>query len=135
MKFFLFILLCTIILLLAESGCQYTTFSHGKETYEKHCAPCHMSDGKGLENVIPNIKSSQVLTDHPEKLACIIRTGIQDSIWSGKEWIPKEMPGFKEKEISDIDLTNLINYLLESWNPDPTYFSRQEIQSQLGLCH
>jgi len=92
-------------------SCHDTPYVQGKRLYQSQCAHCHMDDGSGLSNLIPDLKKS-TLTRQPE-FVCLLVNGKKDSIISGDTYILKEMPSFRH--LSTTEMTNIINYINHAW--------------------
>ncbi len=84
-----------------------TNYQQGKSVYIKSCANCHGENGQGLASLYPSLIKSDIINHHPDQIPCIILNGIKkDSI----QQMSLEMPS--HPDIQEVDMTNLINYLL-----------------------
>lgn len=87
----------------------------GEVAYINHCASCHGNDGEGVGALIPPVKNSSFIQAHPDQLACIIYHGIEGEIEVNEVLYNQPMLGLKGK-ITKMEVTNLINFLLQEWN-------------------
>ena len=97
-----------------------------KEHLSKHCAFCHMEDGSGLEEVVPALDFDIVKVRELGLIQCIIRNGVEN-----QKAVFKMIPN---KEISDIDITNVINYLLNDINHLDTIVNLNQTKLALSKC-
>ena len=129
----LYRILCFCLFLAALSSCEDQTYQSGGRIYKKACANCHMDSGEGLGALIPPLAGSDFLGKNRDKLPCIIRYGLQDTIVvNGKTYGENmaAMPGF-----SDIQITNLLNYVNTSWGNHNPVYSYEEVKALLEKCH
>lgn len=112
-------------------GCFETPYVQGERIYKIHCQNCHMDDGSGLETLIKPLNNSSLLGS--DKMICIIITGIQDTIHGENDFLPKEMPAFKQ--LTPVELTNLINFINSKWDTNFKEKSIKEIQNSLEKCN
>ncbi len=125
----LFLLLLAIVI--AES-CQSNPYKQGEALYTNFCASCHQAGGKSFEKLMPPLAQSDYLTEHKADLACIIRYGLEGEITvNGKKYnaVMGELPSLKEVEI-----TNIINYINNSWGNNNGYTPLKEVQKSLENC-
>ena len=103
-----------------------------KISYEKRCASCHGIDGKGLKEMIPPLADSDWLKNNQDILSCIIKNGIKDTITVNGVKYDIEMLG--QKNIQDIELTNIINYINTSWGNSISTKKNVEVIQELKKC-
>ena len=87
--------------------CETEPYSGGKRIYKLYCENCHMVDGTGLPPLYLPIQESSYLSDRINELPCLIRNGRKSLLMENVE-----MPSHN---LSEIDLTNLINYMNHKW--------------------
>ncbi len=127
-----------VILLLALTGitvfdaCDYKPRNQGQKLYEKECASCHMENGQGLGELIPPVANADYVVKHKEDLACIIRHGIAGPMTVNGIEYDGEMEG--NTKLSDIEINNLIHYLLVDLNQQKEHFVISDIRAQLEDC-
>jgi len=92
----------SILLIVLCSSCEHITYKQGKDLYKTKCGHCHMEDGSGVGELYPSLNSLGLDYNY-ENISCIIRNGKN----SGDKVI--EMIGLKE--LSEIEITNIVNYL------------------------
>jgi len=86
-------------------GC--APYPQGKALYKEKCANCHGDKGQGLVSLYPSLKTSKIIRSSPGLIPCLVLHGTpQDSNYLN----PVKMPA--NPNISEADMTNLINYLL-----------------------
>jgi mono/diheme cytochrome c family protein len=84
----------------------------GEEIYIFHCQKCHMSDGKGGENLYPPLSGSDYLFNNLNQSIKIVMMGSDKGIVvNGKTHdMDMEATYLSNKEIADV-----MNYILNSW--------------------
>ncbi len=130
MKIFLIFLLIPLLILLVFS-CN-STYTQGKRLYETHCANCHMSDGKGLAALYPPIAQSDYLNLNREKIACIIKYGLYDTIQVNGIQYDIPMEGFPT--LNAVEINNICNYIFTNLGNKMPAISIEETELFLTKC-
>lgn len=116
-------------------GCQSidsNNYGQGKETYALHCQNCHGENGDGLKKLIPTVVNSDYVKKNQDKLACIIRYGISDTILVNGDLFTQPMPG--NEYLSSTNIANLINYINRDLNGLTTFVTPDQTAKQLEDC-
>lgn len=116
----------------ALEACQEHTFREGERLFKANCANCHMDDGVGLSALIPPLAGSEYLQTHRDRLPCILRKGLTDTIYVKGKMYAEQMPGVPS--LSAIQVTNLLNYINNSWGNRNGVFRLDEVQQALEKC-
>lgn len=128
------VVLITVLVALCCARLYYTREGNaGERLYLAHCANCHGKVGEGLRGVIPPLAQSDYLRQHFQKLPCLIRHGLSDSIVVNGKLYHGNMP--PNTVIKEQELVQLIRFFVETWKiqaPPPSY---QEIHEQLKTCN
>ena len=104
-------------------------YSQGKRIYTTLCSNCHGDDGNGLKKLIPSIVDSKILSD-PQKLICTIRNGINaDSLDTKLSVMPSH------KKMTEVEMTNLVNFLNQEFRKDKVYFNLKDIGLMVKKCN
>jgi mono/diheme cytochrome c family protein len=87
----------------------------GKEIYTEHCSSCHQVDGKGYDDVYPNLAGNPIvqLRDPGPMI---------DIVVSGRG----SMPAFAE-ELTQRQLGAVISYVRGAWGNDRSAVSAPEV--------
>ncbi len=126
------ILLPIFLLVALFSACEQQPYRMGERLYAKQCANCHLDHGEGLGALIPPLAGSDYLATHRDQLACIIRYGLKDTIVvNGKTYMEQMVANDK---MNDIQITNLINYVLQSWGNKQPPVTFEEVEAALKKC-
>lgn len=104
----------------------------GKVLYETHCSSCHMEQGQGLAQLIPPISKSDWIAQNNEKLACIIRYGQQGEVMVNGTLYNQPMPA--NLKLTDIEIHNLINYIVRNFGNKSPKRSLEQVQQDLNNC-
>ncbi|MCB0568788.1 MAG: cytochrome c [Phaeodactylibacter sp.] len=127
---FLFSLALASIALL--DSCEGQPFRQGEILYQNFCSNCHMDDGSGLAGNIPPLAGSSFLQQNQEMVPCLIRNGQQGPIEvNGKTY---NNPMAPIPQLSDIEITNIINYINHSWGNDFGFVQFEPVRQMLKRC-
>lgn len=107
-------LVTTILILLL--ACNYTPFPQGGDLYESQCSGCHGIEGEGFRDLYPPLRNSISFQNDPYQTACIITNGIRDTVNLNGEFM--KLPMFAIEGLTEVQITNIINYIAHSWNPE-----------------
>jgi len=122
----------TILVLIPLGACGKPTYPQGKILYTNFCQSCHMSDGIGLESVIPTLVDSDYLQEDPLRTVCIIRNGLKDTIRvNGRDFT---QPMAAIPQLSDFEITNILNYIHTSWGNELPYVTLRQVRERLAEC-
>jgi mono/diheme cytochrome c family protein len=114
----------------AVTSCGDTTYMQGKRLYAANCQNCHMEDGSGLGGLIPALSSSaQIGTAN---FACIIKNGLNDTIFQDSTYLLKQMPAFKK--FSATEITNIVNYVNHTWATNFTESTILDVEKVIKGC-
>lgn len=119
-----------ILFIILFASCHDTPYVQGKRLYQSQCSHCHMDDGSGLSNLIPDLKKSNIT--YQKDFICLLVNGRIDTIFSDDNYLVKEMPSFRH--LSATEITNIINYINHKWFPPFAEKTIQEITEYLNKC-
>jgi len=128
---FLVLLLFGILTSLTQCG-ERKPFRQGEILYNNYCANCHMEDGSGLRGLIPPLAGADYVAKDPLGMACIIRYGLADTIVVNDTVYAQPMAGIRE--LTDFEVTNVINFINQAWGNDYGYASFHEVKARLDSC-
>lgn len=121
-----------LLLALLFNACAPNTFQEGERLYKVQCANCHMDDGIGLSALIPPIAGSDYLQANRDRLPCILRYGLNDTIIVNGKQYAEVMPGVAT--LTDIQVTNLLNFINNSWGNQNGLYRLEEVRATLEAC-
>jgi hypothetical protein len=126
------ILLTGLIYFICTQIVEATKGGSSQFLYENLCADCHGKEGEGLAGLYPPLANSDYIQKQKLNIACLIRHGAQDTmVVNGVSYL-QPMPAFKK--ITEVEITNLVNYIGSHWgNALPTY-KLEDIKNQLKTC-
>ena len=134
--YLLFVLISTVIMVQACQSEDQLTYAryyvNGKGLYEAHCQNCHAADGSGLKNLYPALTDTLFLRENKTNLACIIKYGLNQKITSNGKTYEEKMPG--NNQLSDIDVTQLLVYISNSFGNNLGSFDMQQVSKELKSC-
>ncbi|MCB9356168.1 MAG: cytochrome c [Saprospiraceae bacterium] len=119
-----------IILFLAS--CQTNPYREGERLYKNTCANCHMDQGEGLRGLIPPLRNADYLHLHREKLPCVLKYGLTDTISVNGQTYTEQMPGVPT--LTEIQITNILNYINNSWGNQNAPYSLEDTRRMLEKC-
>lgn len=127
-------LLCAspFFLLAALVSCQQKPYSDGEAFYKKYCANCHLDNGEGLGQLIPPLAGADFLAKNRERLPCIVRHGLAEEITVNGQQFAEKMEGFTKA--TDVDVTNVLNFINNSWGNHNGTLRLDEVQALLRNC-
>lgn len=120
-------------LVLLALRCESNPYREGERLYKFHCSNCHLDDGKGLGALIPPIAGASGFLDaNRERLPCILKYGLKDTIVVNGTRYAEAMPGVPT--LSAIQITNILNYVHHSWGNGLPAFRLDEVERLLSQC-
>ena len=117
---------------LISQSCEYKPRNQGKALYKQHCLSCHMDNGEGLGKLFPPIRNADYILQNPAELACLIRHGIEGEITVNGVEYEGQMGG--NLQLTDVEITNLVHYILVEMNAQEKAFNALEVKAQLENC-
>lgn len=103
------------------------SIERGKTIYEAQCMSCHMAGGEGIEGVFPPLAKTDYLND-TNRLIKVVVLGVRGSIKINGVDYNGEMTGFS---LSDEEVSDVLNYIRNSWDNKGTPIRPTEIQPGL----
>lgn len=104
----------------------------GKEVFNRNCASCHQTDGKGLRGVIPPLVDSDYLRENQDEIPCLLRYGTKDTIIVNGRSYPPEMPAH---QLTNLELAEVITYINNSWGNEIGLVSVKKVDSLILNCN
>lgn len=108
-------------------------FPKGAAIFQSVCQNCHGKDGNGIASLAPPLNNSEWVKGDKNKLILIVLYGLTGPVKvDGKLYkapeINGDMPGiFENKEFSDADIAQLLNFIRSSWNNTGEKISEADI--------
>lgn len=119
-------------IVLVSAHCTQSPYIQGEILYSNFCESCHMQDGSGLGAEIPPLAGADYVAQNQEKLACMIRHGIAGPLVVNGITYNQAMPGVEV--LSDVEITNIINYVNQAWGNNLGTITLGEVRRQLDAC-
>ena len=126
------IFVSVLLLIVVLAACHDNPYKQGEMYYTNLCANCHMEDGGGLELLVPPLAGADLVRDHPEKVACIIRHGLTSKVLVNGIEYDGEMPAVPE--LSDFEIVNVINFINNAWGNDFQEVTYEQVKAALENC-
>ena len=114
-------------------ACSSNPYKSGEVLYESFCAGCHGTDGLGLGDFYPPIKDSDYLKEHADKLTCMIRDGMIDTIMVNGKTYREPMPAIPR--LNDVAITNINNYINYAWPYREGATTIVDVRAALKKCN
>lgn len=112
--------------------CERNSHATGERIYQQNCANCHMDNGQGLGELMPTLVGADYIKNNRNALPCMIRHGLQDTIVVNGKTYAEKMPGMPH--LSDIQITNVLNYINNSWGNQYGAYRLDEVRQLLEKC-
>ena len=107
-------------------------YRDGAYIYGRNCANCHLENGEGLGLLIPPLTDAGYLEKNREKLPCILKYGLKDTIVVNGKTYTEQMAGIPE--LTPVDITNVLNYITHSWGNEQKIYQLDEVKNLLEDC-
>lgn len=91
-----------------------------------------MANGEGLGALMPPLTDTAYLSANRERLPCILRYGLKDTIVVNGKMYAEAMPG--AATLSDIHIVNILNYIDASWGSGKATYQLEEVRRALDAC-
>jgi len=114
-----------ILLALIVASCDTVSYPYGERIFKNKCADCHMDTGEGLSSLYPSLSDGAILSEY-RAMPCIIRHGVDDTT------SVIQMLGMPE--VSDVEITNVMNYIIKDLNNSDSTVLLIEVQEILNNC-
>ncbi|RRN77826.1 cytochrome c [Pseudoxanthomonas sp. SGD-10] len=108
-------------------------YADGLDVYKLHCQSCHMQDGTGLPGVIPPLTDTAFLNKNRKQLACIVKYGLDDTIYVHGEMYNTAMPA--ESHLTAIEIAKVLTYVTNSFGNNQGIYDVTETQQYIdNMC-
>lgn len=121
-----------LALALAGTQCEPNPYREGERLYQANCSNCHLDNGAGLGALIPPLAGADYLAANRERLPCILRYGLRDTIVVNGTVYAEAMAGVPT--LSDIQITNILNFINNSWGNNLPPYRLDEVRDLLTKC-
>lgn len=102
-------------------------YAAGAEVYEKNCIACHQAKGEGVKGAFPPLaKSDYLLADKNRAIKQIIHGSSGEMTVNGETYNTIMPP----QPISDEEVRDVMNYILNSWGNNGGEVTLKEVQAQ-----
>lgn len=126
------IFLLIVLWILVLDSCD-SSQSKGAILFKRNCANCHGQNAEGFKNLYPGINENSRINTNLEFLPCIIKNGISEHHpLNSKEY---NLPMLANDHLSDIDITNIRNYVVNHLLKKSDYKSLDETKHILESCN
>ncbi|UOG73030.1 cytochrome c [Hymenobacter tibetensis] len=123
-----------LLLATSTTGCFSQKQNEGAQLYQTHCSSCHGEQGQGLRRLIPPVAASDYVANHRSELPCLIRNGMKGPVVVNGILYNQVMPGHP-KDLTDAEITNLLNFVQQSWGNKNEVYTIREVSELLGPCN
>ncbi|ALD20753.1 c-type cytochrome [Hymenobacter sp. DG25A] len=114
------------------AGCFTNKQNEGARLYLEHCSNCHGEQGAGLRRLIPPLARADYLTKNRAGLPCILRKGQKGVVVVNAVEYNQVMP--PHEDLTDSQITNILNFLQQSWGNKGEPYTIREVSDLLGAC-
>ncbi|WP_375434397.1 c-type cytochrome [uncultured Hymenobacter sp.] len=128
------VLAAGLLFSVGTTGCFSNKQNEGAQLYQAHCSSCHGEQGQGLRRLIPPVAASDYVATHRSDLPCLIRNGQNGPLVVNGIEYNQVMPGHKQ-DLTDAEITNLLNFVQQSWGNKNELYTIREVTELLGPCN
>lgn len=137
---FRFILIALVISACSSTPNQVDTSSpkfkqyyiQGEELYIKHCSNCHQKNGTGLGLVYPPLNKSDYMDKNLEKVLCLMKYGISDTLIVNGKMFNQPMPGVLK--LTNLEIAEIATYIYNTWDNNRGLIDVKEATRALDSC-
>lgn len=104
----------------------------GENLYQTYCANCHQTDGSGLRQLIPPLAKADYMLEDLGRTLCLIKHGAKSRIIVNGIDYQQKMPA--NEQLTDIEITQIANFIYNSWGNAYGLISIQDVSSKLETC-
>lgn len=105
---------------------------NGQKLYRTHCENCHGAQGEGLGTLYPPLTDSSYLRTNREKLACIVRNGLNEPVQVNGKTFEGSMPGLPQ--LSAIEIAYILTYVTTNFGQQTSTYSQEDVRKSLANC-
>ena len=91
-----------------------------------------MENGQGFKSLYPPLAHSDFLVENQDRIACILRQGIEGEITVNGKVYDHPMAGIPN--LNPVEIHNIVNYINSSWGNKTKTLTINEIKKQLTEC-
>lgn len=102
------------------------SMARGKELYEELCITCHLGNGKGTPGVTPPLAGADYILKNPKNAIYAQKYGLKTPIVVNGVKYTTPMPA--PSGISDEEIADISNYILNSWGNKAKMITAKEVQ-------
>lgn len=107
-------------------------YTNGQQVYQQHCKNCHGDSGQGLAKLYPPLTDTTYLSANRNKLACVIKFGMNEAIVINGVEFSEKMPA--ETHLANIDIAAVITYITNSFGNKQGIYDVKDADADLKTC-
>lgn len=108
------------------------SYLEGQKLYTENCSSCHGDNGKGMGKMYPPLEGSDYLMKNKASIPCIIKNGLEGKIEVNGQEFEMPMPGFKK--LNSLQITDISNFITNSWGNQTEKTTEAEVKKTLENC-
>lgn len=106
--------------------------AEGMVLYRSQCQNCHQIDGTGFEKLIPPLTDTLYLRENRDRLACIIRYGMDEPILI--KGVLYDQPMVANDRLTAMEIAEILTYITNAFGNSQEMFTIEEVQQALQRC-
>lgn len=106
--------------------------AEGMVLYRSQCQNCHQIDGTGFEKLIPPLTDTLYLRENRDRLACIIRYGMDEPIVING--VLYDQPMVANDRLTAMEIAEILTYITNAFGNSQEMFTIEEVQQALQSC-
>lgn len=106
--------------------------AEGMVLYRSQCQNCHQIDGTGFEKLIPPLTDTLYLRENRDRLACIIRYGMDEPILING--VLYDQPMVANDRLTAMEIAEILTYITNAFGNSQEMFTIEEVEQALQSC-
>lgn len=135
----IYVFLLGVIVVIVLKSCQSEEqinyaryFVGGRDLYIQHCQNCHSAKGEGLGDLIPPLTDTAFLSKNRNRIACMIKYGMDDAIVINGKPYEEKMPA--EPNLTNMEIAQIVTYITNSFGNKQGIYNVDSALNDINVC-
>ena len=108
-------------------------YVEGQRLYNQYCSNCHSITGNGLGQLYPPLIKSDYMAANINKVFCLMKYGISDSIKVNGVVYNRTM--FGVPSLTELEIAEIATYIYNSWGNEKGYVDVSTVSKAMKDCN